>query len=547
LFIAPSRASYIYTRVILLLLSCVLILADEYRLDVNGLLFAIPALLLTGLSRALSRINALVDVQAAPSNCKATLPILTLLTASSITLMWSVFGEGAASAVESLHFDLMPIIALNVTASAAALIMGCSYIVDIAIRNDSESSHSLATATSFDEAAVLGSKAGFVALLSIVALRRSSFSTSFQLLAFLIALVCIEGRCFSNPESSKLDSEEVVYDALSITALPKYSSDSSHGAQLADSSCYHLKRPSILRTNMLSALGLSSLFIFAFINFEPTESMKRVPSLDFSKHTPAGMDIVISMYKEPLDSVNEMISKLKSIHSISNQARVFIYIKDPAADVTQLQSSTQAFNVTKLSNIGREGATYLHHITHHWNSLAKHTIFLQADVHNPREFYPRITDYFDPVYTGMLSLGFSGQVCNGQSCGDRWGWKDTSGLIPELYQEIYNQTAAEVLLSFKGQFIVSARRIRGVRKAVYKGLLAAFVNPSSWAHKEAFLRGRANSLDKPVFGYTIERIWSILFQCSDMDVAWKCPTLLSGKRRGGGIGDCQCFDFTKSD
>lgn len=34
----------------------------------------------------------------------------------------------------------------------------------------------------------------------------------------------------------------------------------------------------------------------------------------------------------------------------------------------------------------------------------------------------------------------------------------------------------------------------------------------------------------PDLGYTLKRLWDILLQCSDLDVAWRCPSLLSGKR-----------------
>ena len=90
--------------------------------------------------------------------------------------------------------------------------------------------------------------------------------------------------------------------------------------------------------------------------------------------------------------------------------------------------------------------------------------------------------------------------------------------------------------------MVSAARIRGIDKSIYQDLWNAFADEKSWAHQDEFVRGRKDSMSAPLVGYTMERIWNLLFQCSDMDIAWKCPTLLSQWRIGGDVSDCQCFD-----
>jgi hypothetical protein len=266
------------------------------------------------------------------------------------------------------------------------------------------------------------------------------------------------------------------------------------------------------------------------------------PILDLDFVPKTDVELVISMYKEPIEEVAYLISTLKDMPNMPNP-RVHIYIKDIDANVEDIKESTGADEVTPLPNIGREGETYLKHILDNWDSLAKQTVFLQADVHNPREFYPRIRDYFVPGRTGMLSLGWSGQVCNCDNCGDRFNLWDTTHLFPEISNRINNATKCEnVVLSYKGQFVASAKRIRGVDKSVYQDLHDAFVNPDSWAHQEEYLQGRPDSMNAPAFGYLMERIWNLLFQCNSMDVAWKCPTLLSGLRIGGNFEDCQCLD-----
>lgn len=196
-----------------------------------------------------------------------------------------------------------------------------------------------------------------------------------------------------------------------------------------------------------------------------------------------------------------------------------------------------------LPNIGRESETYLNHILNRWNSLAKHTVFLQADVHNAREFYTHLNDYFDSSRTGYPSLGWSGAVCSCEDCSDKFFWRDSSAIFPRVHYQIHNSTVCNnVLLSYKGQFAVSAARVRGISKTIYHDLWQAFVDKDIWAHQREYLQGRPDSMSAPDFGYTMERMWNLLFQCSDMSVAWKCPTLLSGHRTGGSIEDCQCFD-----
>ena len=266
--------------------------------------------------------------------------------------------------------------------------------------------------------------------------------------------------------------------------------------------------------------------------------------LDVSLHPSADFDIVISMYKEDPLMVKALVTRLQEIPNIANRStRLVIYTKDEDADVATLKSQIGATEIVPLRNVGRESETYLHHIISKWDNLATHTLFVQAHVHNPWEFFHRIDHYFTSN-TGMLSLGFVGNVCDCLDCRDRWGWQD-SDIMPGIFREVYNTTTcATILLSYKGQFIASARRIRGISRRPYEYLHNALANPESWAHKERYLRGRPDSMNAPLLGYTVERLWSVLMQCSDMNVAQKCASLLSRTRRGGSLGDCQCHDNT---
>jgi hypothetical protein len=381
---------------------------------------------------------------------------------------------------------------------------------------------------------------GIVGSGSALMLRRS-YTTIFQFCTFFAAIICVDKgnilecsrtlkrsafrRCTLR-KSTWVDSENCQTVLLPSESGGKHLSTTLKISNLA------------LNGTLVFTLTITSLWVsFALLNFSESlhlhhGQVNAVPILDHDYIPSLQNEIVISMYKEPISSVATLVSSLKSIPSLS-RASVHIYTKDETANVSAILYQTGAHNVTLLPNVGREGETYLHHILSQWDSLAKHTLFIQGSVHNPREFFARLRDFYDPDRTGMLSLGFSGHLCDCHDCGDQWGWNDTAGLISQIYSRVYGSLhCSNVLLSYKGQFIASGRRIRGIDREIYRELHVALTARN----------GREDSLSAPVLGYTLERLWNVLFQCSDLGVAWKCPSLLSGKRWGGNIGDCQCFD-----
>lgn len=268
--------------------------------------------------------------------------------------------------------------------------------------------------------------------------------------------------------------------------------------------------------------------------------------LDTSYQHTAELDIVISMYKESAEDIRTTMRKLKEIPMIAaSEPRLLLYVKDQEVSVTALKDATGASEVIKAPNVGREGETYLRHIVTRWDKLAKHTIFLQGELHNSWEIFRRLGTYFN-AQTGMLSLGFSGNTCNCEDCEDRWGWSENPTTMQHIYGKIFNQECTgPILLAYKGQFVASAKRIRGAGLARYKELWELIQDQTSWAHQPDYLRGRPDSLNAPWFGYTLERLWSVILQCNNLDIALKCPTLLSGSRRFGELEDCQCMDIVE--
>jgi hypothetical protein len=192
----------------------------------------------------------------------------------------------------------------------------------------------------------------------------------------------------------------------------------------------------------------------------------------------SSFDIVVGTYFEEPESIKKMLDSLKKTVYLRNlRPNIILYTKNPEANITALKESTGANVVKLLENIGREGGTYLQHIVTNWDILAEKTMFIQAHAHNIHELLPRIDSYLT-ADTRMLSLGFAGVTCSCSNCQDRWGWKDHDhdNVIPALYQKIYNQTCDSntlILLSYKGRFVASSKRIGAIGKPIYEKLLLA--------------------------------------------------------------------------
>ncbi|TEY78718.1 hypothetical protein BOTCAL_0046g00400 [Botryotinia calthae] len=235
------------------------------------------------------------------------------------------------------------------------------------------------------------------------------------------------------------------------------------------------------------------------------------------------------MYDEDPVSVKTMLASIKSTTFLKTiHPSVIIYTKKSLSDVTALRNSTGVDIVQQLENLGREGGTYVHHIVTNWDSLAQQTMFIQAHAHNMRELIPRIDNYL-VENTGMLNLGFAGVLCNCQDCSDRWGWKDQWEMVPSLYKRLHhNETCEEpVLLSYKGHFVASANRIKGIPLGIYEELLGAITSTTGWSHNESIIGNNFDRPNAPYFEYTIERLWNLLLQCSNLRIATMCPSLLS--------------------
>jgi hypothetical protein len=534
-------------RISLLMLASAALLFTEYRLTMPNLATSIVAMLLAGAARGLLKLVIIHHPDVVAENEFQT--SLHVIAGVLVGIIWVIVFE-TGNQTFALDFGNIPLLVLNASASAVAMLLGNSLLLPMYGEVVGTSSQTIdAPVDRLCDAITLTLLTGIVGCYSTLLTARS-YTNIYQFCCFLLTITGL-GRsayvCASNRHSQSPGATPSTYELLSSpSALPaEYNDTISLTEEAHHSAVPALKSSSPNNTFSRYLVGISIASLWAaygIMNFTERQE-HRIPVLldrDYVPQLP--VEIVLSMYKEPIDEVRKLVNHLQNMPALSD-AHVTIYIKDSGANNTYVKQQTGAHNVTTLPNIGREGETFLNHILNRWHDLARQTIFLQAGIHNPREFYTHVTNYYDRAQTGFLNLGWPGRLCDYENCSDRFGWQDNLHFIPQVCKQVYNSTICEkVLLSYKGQFIVSAARIRGINKDIYHDLWQAFIDENNPAHQPSNLQGRPDSMSAPDFGYTMERLWNLLFQCSSVDVGWKCPTLLSEWRLGGDISDCQCFD-----
>jgi hypothetical protein len=267
-------------------------------------------------------------------------------------------------------------------------------------------------------------------------------------------------------------------------------------------------------------------------------------------------DIVISHYSEPLPQLRLALDAITALPVIASQKpNIIMYTKHAFTPLSTIASELRLpeANVRRLPNRGREGGTYLSHLLDNWDNLAAHTLFMQAEVHNEFYLLQRLQDYFTNN-TGYLPLGFSGKFCELVDCEDEWGWKDVYHQLPSIYTLLYNSLPplGKFSLSYKGQFVISARRARGVTKEKLQVLMETLEgNDSPYAKNRdvdmaEMAVGKQSDSTAPRFGFVLERAWGMIFGCADGEMARSCPNLWRHRNEGESLEDCQCLDKATS-
>ncbi|CAF4254460.1 unnamed protein product, partial [Rotaria sp. Silwood2] len=248
-------------------------------------------------------------------------------------------------------------------------------------------------------------------------------------------------------------------------------------------------------------------------------------------------DIVISYYSEDIDFVVQYIRYLKNVSTIQKlNPRVIVYNKNPDINNEILKLLLEADIIQSLPNLGREGATYLYHIINNYHIIANHTLFSQAGVEGITNrgladwYLDRLEKQFNSS-VGYMPLITNSMITN-YDCG-----LHRTGNFPRMAQlwAMLEQSLCPPggqAVAFRGQFLVSGKRIQNRPLKIYKYLYDLITaNSSHWLHRDLRSFFFKSTPDNPIFGHTVERIWTILFKCYKPDLYDRCT------RR-----QCACFD-----
>jgi len=140
-------------------------------------------------------------------------------------------------------------------------------------------------------------------------------------------------------------------------------------------------------------------------------------------------------------------------------------------------------------------------------------------------------------------------TCDCNDCKDPF-WRDHSGILAEVYELANGEDCGTLMMSYRGQFIASAARIRGAGREVYKYLHRALFRSDGWAHQPAYWKPNRvgkDSMGSPVLGFSLERMWMGIMQCSNSQLASRCPSIVQPGIRIIDDEDCQCYDAEPRD
>lgn len=363
---------------------------------------------------------------------------LHLIISALVGVVWVLVFETGIQTF-ALDFKNIPLLALNAAASAAATLLGNSVSLPVHGKTAGTFPRTINDLTDRPwDAMSLTVLTGIVGCYSTLLTARS-YTNIYQFCCFLLTIVGIGSSicvCASDRYLRTSDATSSTYELLSSPeALSAEDSNTVSLTEEANHSEVTTLKSSPTNNNFnkyLSGIAIALLWMaYGILNFTERQERHGPVLLDLDYVPQLPVEIVLSMYKEPINEVRKLVNQLKSLPTLSD-AHVAIYMKDSGANNSYVKQQTGAHSVTTLPNVGREGETFLNHILHRWHNLARHTIFLQAGIHNPREFYTRVSNYYDRAQTGYLNLGWSGRLCDYGDCSDRFGWEDSLHFIPHI-------------------------------------------------------------------------------------------------------------------
>ncbi|KAJ9103739.1 hypothetical protein QFC21_002199 [Naganishia friedmannii] len=199
---------------------------------------------------------------------------------------------------------------------------------------------------------------------------------------------------------------------------------------------------------------------------------------------------VVAYYHEDVAILRNTIQTVKRKIRAYHTTKVIVYAKGPAHTANggdreamhRLRRDVGADEVVALKNVGREGETYLNHITRHYDSLTsplgRQTLFIQPHLAWDWMFLPRMNNVLTDE-TGFVSFG---PYLNA-SCTKDGGEIDSHGQSHPRIAQIYSSFHGDLCpadgfsITWAGQFMASRKRIWGNKKSTYANLLEFFHVP----------------------------------------------------------------------
>lgn len=566
-------------RVAVIPICCFLAIFDDYRLNVRGLGVLLAGLSLASLAKVTSRIGPRIESKGTrtwetPLQIYLLAGIPPLLLAGLATQKYeNIVAASAISRSWSMLYRAMtlgPGILLQIMFSSSIL---SAYPF---ISEDHAGGALEDTSEQAKDAVASTLQAGFWIFGIGVLSNETNLVSWLQVISFTVVYIVSVGPkhiAYYPPRMINLVSRLVRRRSIAIHAEPwqfKFfivSSTLIFAILVSTNSMFWIDTIAY-NQNLKTWLGPNKLIL---------DTLYRPPQL-------RSFDVVIAhMPGDPIEQITHLVNTFASHWSIGHLApRVIVYTKDPSFNTTTHPPSTLkgTFNgdltIQTIHNTGGISGTYLHHILYSWEFLPVQSLFLNTQTSTPSILplmHRRFENYFTsagfPIpdalpKTGFLNLGEQ-ETCWCGGCFDSIGWTDTFNLVPSMWSAARpGSTKCEsVLLTFGNNFVTTAARIRGTKKEVWQLLYDALVNEdvaNAWAHAPEKIpkrlpgegnRGRwapgevygeVDSLQRPYLGFTVERLWGTLLQCSGGEVAWRCPTLERGWRNGGGKEDCGCVE-----
>lgn len=294
-----------------------------------------------------------------------------------------------------------------------------------------------------------------------------------------------------------------------------------------------------------------------------TSSSGAVDSVPITQAVPPNkpqFHVVIAHHSEEPYWIRAWIENLRSISYVQELGiKIIIYTKSPDNDLTAIKDVSGADEAIRLPNVGREGGTYLHHILSVYDDPPKFIMFTQSYIKKGQKEKGKDTATLKPWLfdrlktkfgsdTGFMSLDRKHDICHCGHCTDM-GRDDFYPLWPQLYTMLQGTVCQQLeghVLSFNGHFIVSRKRVVTRSRGVYEYLKELVDAPEDhWIHAEPepkwFEVEKGKSVpSNPKFGHTLERLWHVVFNCSDPADMTDCD--LKGMKAEG-LGGCTCKDF----